>query len=72
MQAVEGMEGAIKLYQFANVEQELKNKIPAHIGLQVSRNYFTWQEVYETFDTWQDVLDNNATWEDVYLFIPFQ
>lgn len=60
-----------KSYQFANVEQELKNKIPAHLGLRISRNYFTWQDIYDNFDNWQDVANSLATWEDVYLFVPF-
>lgn len=60
-----------KQYQFANVEQELNNKVPAHLGLQVSRNYYTWGEIKSTNATWQDVNNNFDTWEDVYLFVPF-
>lgn len=60
-----------KQYQFANVEQELNNKVPAHLGLQVSRNYYTWNEIKSTNATWQDVNNNFDTWEDVYLFVPF-
>ena len=37
-----------KSYQFANVEQELKNKVPAHLGIKVSRNYYTWEEMIQT------------------------
>lgn len=60
-----------KQYKFANVEQELNNKVPAHLGLQVSRNYYTWGEIKNTTNTWQDVKDSFDTWEDVYIFIPF-
>ena len=58
-----------KQYQFANVEQELAKKVPAHMGLKVSRNYYSWFEVKNTFATWGDVnvLDN---WETIYLLVP--
>lgn len=61
-----------KQYQFLNVEQELKNKIPAHLGLQVSRNYYTWEEIENTYATWGDVESTFGTWEDVLLFVPFE
>lgn len=60
-----------KQYKFANVEQELSHKVPAHIGLKVSRNYFTWGEVKDNHVNWQEVKDELDTWEDVYLFVPF-
>ena len=58
-----------KSYKFANVEQELKNKIPAHLGFNVSRNYYDWQDVYNKQVLWQTVYDL-GTWENVYLLIP--
>lgn len=63
-----------KSFQFANVEQELRKKIPAHLGFNVSRNYYTWKEVsdYLNLETWGDVKDYFDTWNDVYLFVPFQ
>lgn len=60
-----------KQYQFVNVEQELRNKVPAHLGFNVSRNYLEWDEVKDNYTTWQDVKDNFNTWHDVYLFSPF-
>ena len=60
-----------KQYQFANVEQELKNKVPAHLALNVARNYYTWGEIQANNSTWQDVKNSFNTWEDVYLFVPF-
>lgn len=60
-----------KQYQFANVEQELSKKVPAHLGFQVSRNYYTWQETKSKYSTWQDVKDNFDTWNEVLLFVPF-
>lgn len=56
--------------RFANVEQELKNKVPAHLGLSVSRNYFTWNEIITGDITWQNVSDNFDTWYDLYITIP--
>ena len=61
-----------KSYKFANVEQELKQKIPAHLGFQVSRNYYTWEDVKNNFATWQDVKDEFETWNDVFIFVPFK
>lgn len=61
-----------KSYKFSNVEQELKHKIPAHLGVNISRNYQSWGELFNSYPTWQDVLDGFATWEDVYIFNPFE
>ena len=61
-----------KQYQFANVEQELSLKVPAHLGFAVSRNYFSWAEIKKVAPTWNDVKNNFDTWNDVYLFVPFQ
>lgn len=58
-----------KQYRFENVEQELKNKIPAHLGFNISRNYMTWGEINTTFKTWEDMYTELPTWEDVYLFV---
>lgn len=60
-----------KNYQFANVEQELKNKVPAHLRLKVSRNYYTWEETKNKCSTWGDVNSSFDKWEDVLLFVPF-
>lgn len=59
-----------KQYQFANVEQELNKKLPAHLGLSVNRSYVDWNKIKTTFATWQNVKDSFDTWEDVYLYIP--
>ena len=61
-----------KQFQFANVEQELSKKVPAHLGFQVSRNYYEWGDIKNGYATWQDVKDGFNTWEDVFLFVPFQ
>lgn len=59
-----------KSYRFENVEQELSKKVPAHLGLRVSRNYYEWGGIKNNLATWQDVRDF-GTWNDVYLFVPF-
>lgn len=61
-----------KSFQFPNVEQELRNKIPAHLGFQVSRNYYTWSDVKEKYANWQAVKDSFETWQDVYIYSPFE
>jgi hypothetical protein len=60
-----------KTFLFENVEQELRNKVPSHLGFQVSRNYYSWAEVQNKYSTWQQVKDNFAEWTDVLLFSPF-
>lgn len=61
-----------KQFKFENVEQELKRKIPAHLGFNVSRNYLTWGEVTQKYSTWGDVKNNFDTWDDVFIFSPFK
>lgn len=58
-----------KVYKFENVERELSHKIPAHLGLNITRNYATWDDIYKDFDTWQDVLDYFDSWEDVVIYV---
>jgi hypothetical protein len=58
-----------KSYKFANVEQELKKKIPAHLGFNVYRNYYDWQDVKDNQILWQNVYDLGV-WENVYLLTP--
>lgn len=58
-----------KQYKFANVEQEISKKVPAHLGFNVSRNYFTWNEIETEYTTWQDVNDGFDSWKDVYLYV---
>lgn len=60
-----------KQYKFANVEAELTNRVPAHLGLEISRNYFSWDEVNDLYPTWGDLNNNFDSWNDVYLFVPF-
>lgn len=60
-----------KSFLFPNVEQELRNKIPAHLGFQVSRNYYDWSDIQKDYPTWQDVKDGFTNWDDVLLFSPF-
>lgn len=60
-----------KQYRFENVEQELSKKVPAHLGFQVSRNYYTWGDIKRVHSTWGNVKDNSDSWESVYLFVPF-
>ena len=60
-----------RTYIFTNVENELRNKLPAHIRLNISRNYHSWNELKSVNPTWDDINNNFETWEDVLLFVPF-
>lgn len=55
---------AAKLYKFENVEQELQKKVPAHLLLQVERNYHSWGQVKDKYTNWEDVSEV-GTWEEV-------
>lgn len=61
-----------KQFQFANVEQELSLKVPAHLGFNVSRNYFNWGQIREKCPTWGDIKNNFENWRDVCIFSPFK
>ena len=60
-----------KQFRFENVEQEIANKIPAHMGYNISRNYYDWNNLKTNFATWGDVKSTVETWTDIYLFVPF-
>lgn len=53
-----------KQYNFESVERELQNKIPAHLLLQVQRNYLSWGQVKDKYSDWEAVSDI-GTWEEI-------
>lgn len=53
-----------KKYKFENVEQELQKKTPAHLILNVQRNYHSWGQVKDTHLTWSGVF-GVPNWEEV-------
>ena len=55
-------------YQFSSVENELKSKTPAHLGLVVKRDYATWGDIRSNFTSWEAIANKN-TWEDLVLYI---
>ena len=57
-----------KSYKFDNVTQELRKKIPAHLGLSVAKNYLTWGDVKNKYATWEDVMVAHTDWEDVLYY----
>lgn len=57
-----------KQYKFENVVRELEKKVPAHLGLHVTRNYSTWGEIKNNFTDWNAV-GRFETWNDVNLWI---
>lgn len=60
-----------KQFKFDNVVQALSTKIPAHLGLSVSRDYATWGEVKQNFADWNAV-NQLETWDDLVAYIPPQ
>lgn len=61
-----------KQFVFENVEQELRNKVPAHLNFKVSRNYYRWGDIKDNFASWNDVKTEFETWDSIRLFTPFQ
>lgn len=57
-----------KQYKFDNVEGEIKNKLPAHLGLSVKRNYSTWGDIKNGLTDWNAV-KNLANWEELKVYI---
>ena len=54
-----------KQYKFENVEQELRQKAPAHLSFSVATNYWNWNDVKTKYTNWNDVENNHTDWNDV-------
>lgn len=54
-----------KKFKFENVEQELKQKAPAHLFFSVMRNYQAWAKIKTDHITWGDVLADHSDWGEV-------
>jgi len=57
-----------KVYKFDNVVRELSKKIPAHLGLMVTRDYATWGEVKDNYASWNAV-KQLSNWEELVAWI---
>lgn len=57
-----------KQFKFDNVKRELAKKVPAHLGLEVMRNYATWGEIKNNFYDWNRV-NQLASWEELSLWV---
>lgn len=53
-----------KQYKFENVQRELLKKIPAHLGLVVTRNYATWNNIKNDYASWNDVAQFE-NWDEI-------
>lgn len=56
-----------KQYKFDNVVQELSKKVPAHLGISVTRNYATWEEVADNFASW-DSIKQLSSWQELLVY----
>lgn len=57
------------VYRFPDVERSLRERVPAHIGLNVIRYYSTWGDVKENFSSWATVA-SLADWKEVKNYLP--
>lgn len=60
-----------KVYKFYNVTRELSKKIPAHLGLLVTKDYATWGQVAENYTCWEAISQLDS-WEELMLYLPPQ
>lgn len=51
-----------QLYNLAALTWELKNKIPAHMLLNIERYYSTWGDVKDNETSWQTIRNGYNTW----------
>jgi hypothetical protein len=58
-----------KNFIFDNVEQELKHKVPAHLGFNINRNYCKWVDIKNECATWSEVNAEFSDWNDVKFFV---
>ena len=58
-----------KPYIFDNVRNVLMSKIPAHLGLNIYRNYATWGGIKSYSQTWENVNNTFPSWEHVKFFM---
>ena len=52
-------------YKFSNLEQELNNKVPAHLRFVILREKVKWSEVNTVFTDWSDVHAYHKSWENM-------
>lgn len=57
-----------KQFKFDNVVKAIAPKVPAHLGLYVTRDYATWGEVRDNFASWEDVAAQDD-WDSIKLYI---
>lgn len=57
-----------KQYKFNNVLRELNAICPAHLGLEVTRNYATWGEIKDNYIDWNNIKELSS-WEELVLYI---
>ena len=58
-----------KQYQFKDVEQEIMRKVPAHLRCEITRNYYTWNDVKNDYSTWETLSTEQDSWNSVLLLI---
>ena len=60
-----------KEFKFSDVENALRIRIPAHIQLNVVRDYATWDDVKSNYASWNSVYSLN-NWNELKAYLPPQ
>lgn len=55
-----------RAYKFKSIEDEIAMRKPAHLGLNVSRRFQTWNDVKSNCSTWQVESNKYNTWNDTF------
>jgi hypothetical protein len=61
-----------KNFKFENVVQEIRPRVPAHLGLNIQRVYASWDQIANRCATWNDVNTTYETWQDVHVAVNSQ
>lgn len=57
-------------YNFANVEAALRQKLPAHLNLNVTKDYVTWNEIKSDYTNWNEVKTELNNWGSMLELLP--
>ena len=58
-----------KNFNLDSVIQELDRRVPAHLGLNITQVFATWDQIHDKCATWNDVNDTYETWQDVQVAV---
>ena len=61
--------GQGELFRFDDIQRTLQKLIPAHLGLNIERDYATWSDIKQNFASWNAVKSGNTDWNAVKNYV---